>query len=162
MVETELFDFLELCLRWSRDSDGAFDVTVGPLMKAWGFFRDEGRLPDARALESARAVVGYRHASLDRARHSVSFDRPGVEIDLGGIGKGYAVDRAVAVLRCLGIESALVNLGGSSVYGVGAPPGAAAWEIGIEDPTDPARQAVTRGASRPGAQRLGRPPRARS
>ena len=143
VVEPELFDFLELCLRWSRDSDGAFDVTIGPLMKAWGFFRDEGRLPDARALESARAVVGYRRLTLDRARHSVSFDRPGVEIDLGGIGKGYAVDRAVAVLRGLGIVAALVNLGGSSVYGVGAPPGAAAWEIGIEDPTDPARQAVT-------------------
>jgi thiamine biosynthesis lipoprotein len=112
-------------------------------MKAWGFFRDEGRLPDARALESARAVVGYRRLTLDRARHSVSFDRPGVEIDLGGIGKGYAVDRAVAVLRGLGIVSALVNLGGSSVYGLGAPPGKKAWEIGIQDPTDPAKTALT-------------------
>ena len=143
VVEPELFDFLELCLRWSRESDGAFDVTVGPLMKAWGFFRDEGRWPDTRRLRAALAVVGYRHVALDRARRSVSFDRAGVELDLGGIGKGYAVDRAVELLRRRGVASALVNLGGSSVYGLGAPPGGEAWEVGIQDPADPGRKAVS-------------------
>ena len=71
------------------------------------------------------------------------FDRPGVELDLGGIGKGYAVDRVVDLLRRRGIASALVNLGGSSVYGLGAPPGREAWEVGIQDPTDPAKTALT-------------------
>lgn len=142
VVDAELYAFLELCLRWSRESDGAFDVTVGPLMKAWGFFRDEGRVPGEEQLAAARALVGYRHVVLDPARRSVSFDREGVEIDLGGIGKGYAVDRAVAVLRRLGIRSALVNLGGSSVYGLGAPEAAPGWTIGIEDPTDPSRTAL--------------------
>ena len=142
-VEPELLDFLAECLRWSRASDGAFDVTVGPLMKAWGFFRDEGRVPDARQLASALAVVGHRHVVLDREHGTIRFDRPGVELDLGGIGKGYAVDRVVELLRRRGIGSALVNLGGSSVYGLGAPPGAAAWEVAIEDPTRPGQKAMS-------------------
>ncbi len=142
-VEPELLELLDLCLRWSRESDGAFDVTVGPLMKAWGFFRDEGRVPGKEELARALAVVGYRHVALDRERGTVRFERPGVELDLGGIGKGYAVDRVVDLLRRRGIASALVNLGGSSVYGLGAPPGRESWEIGIQDPTDPAKTALT-------------------
>jgi len=142
-VEPELLDFLAECLRWSRESQGAFDVTVGPLMKAWGFFRDEGRVPGEGELARALAVVGYRHVELDRAAGTVRFDRPGVELDLGGIGKGYAVDRAASLLRRRGIASALVNLGGSSVYALGAPPGRKAWEIGIQDPTEPAKTALT-------------------
>jgi thiamine biosynthesis lipoprotein len=141
-VEPELFDLLAECLRWSRASDGAFDVTVGPLMKAWGFFRDEGHVPDERQLASALAAVGHRKVVLDRERRTVRFDRPGVELDLGGIGKGYAVDRAVALLQRRGIGSALVNLGGSSVYGLGAPPGTRAWEVAIEDPTTPGQKAL--------------------
>ncbi len=142
-VEPELLDFLAECLRWSRESDGAFDITVGPLMKAWGFFRDEGRVPAGDELARVLEVVGYRHVVLDRAAGTVRFDRPGVELDLGGIGKGYAVDRVVEGLRRRGVVSALVNLGGSSVYGLGAPPGRDAWEIGIQDPTDPRKTALT-------------------
>jgi thiamine biosynthesis lipoprotein len=142
-VEPELLDFLAECLRWSRESDGAFDVTVGPLMKAWGFFRDEGRVPGEEELTRTLEVVGYRHVVLDREAGTVRFDRPGVELDLGGIGKGYAVDRVVELLRRRGVASALVNLGGSSVYGLGAPPGRKTWEVGIQDPTDPAKTALT-------------------
>ena len=139
----ELIELLAACQRWSRDSDGAFDVTVGPLMKAWGFFRDEGRRPDDAQLRAALAVVGYRHVVVDRERHTVSFDRPGVELDLGGIGKGYAADRVASVLRRRGITSALVNLGGSSVYGLGTPPGAKGWEVGVADPVAPDRKALS-------------------
>jgi thiamine biosynthesis lipoprotein len=142
-VEPELLDLLAECLRWSRESDGAFDVTVGPLMKAWGFFQDEMRVPSKDDLARALEVVGYRRVVLDREAGTVRFERPGVELDLGGIGKGYALDRAVAVLRGRGVSSALVNLGGSSVYGLGAPPGSAAWEVGIQDPTHPSRTART-------------------
>jgi thiamine biosynthesis lipoprotein len=141
VVPPELADVLATSLRWSRDSDGAFDVTVGPLMKAWGFFRDEGRVPEPGALARAREAVGFRHVVLDREAGSVRFDRPGVELDLGGIGKGYAVDRVVALLRRRGVVSALVNLGGSSVYGLGAPPGAVGWEVALQDPSDPSRVA---------------------
>ncbi len=142
-VESELLDFLNECLGWSRESDGAFDVTVGPLMKAWGFFHDEGRVPQEDELARALDVVGYRHVVLDREKGTVRFDRPGVELDLGGIGKGYAVDRVVQLLRRRGVASALVNLGGSSVYGLGAPPGRSAWEIGIQDPSDARKIALT-------------------
>ena len=142
-VEPELLELLDVCLRWSRESDGAFDVTVGPLMKTWGFFRDEGRVPGPQELARALAVVGYRHVVLDREAGSVRFDRAGVELDLGGIGKGYAVDRVVDLLRRRGVASALVNLGGSSVHGLGAPPGREAWDVGIQDPTDPAKTALT-------------------
>jgi thiamine biosynthesis lipoprotein len=141
-VPPELAELLAACLRWSRHSDGAFDVTVGPLMKAWGFFRDEGRRPDDAQLRAALEVVGYRHVVVDRERRTVRFDRPGVELDLGGIGKGYAADRVAVVLRQRGVASALVNLGGSSVYGLGTPPGASGWEVGIADPTAPGRDAL--------------------
>ena len=142
-VEPELAELIAGCLRWSRESQGAFDVTVGPLMKAWGFFRDEGRLPDEAQIRAALAVVGYRHVRVDRRRHSVRFDQPGVALDLGGIGKGYAADSVVAVLRRRGVASALVNLGGSSVYGLGTPPGAAGWEVEIADPRTPDRRATS-------------------
>jgi thiamine biosynthesis lipoprotein len=112
-------------------------------MKAWGFFRDEGRVPSDDELARTLEVVGYRHVVLDPGAGTVRFDRPGVELDLGGIGKGYAVDRVVELLRRQGVGSALVNLGGSSVYGLGGPPGREAWEIEIQDPTEPAKMALT-------------------
>jgi thiamine biosynthesis lipoprotein len=135
-VDRELFDFLALCLRESRDSGGAFDITVGPLMKAWGFFRGEGRLPDPRTLDEARARVGYRHVLLDETARTVRFARPGMELDLGGIAKGYAVDRVVSLLRARGVTSALVSAGGSTLYALGAPPGASGWDVELQDPLD--------------------------
>ncbi len=144
-VDPELFAVIAESLRWSRESDGAFDVTVGPLMKAWGFFPDDGRVPSDAELGAARETVGHRHVVLDEAGRTVRFDRAGVMIDLGGIGKGYALDRVVSLLRARGVASALVSLGGSSVYGLGAPPGEKAWEVGIQDPTAPARTAFTVG-----------------
>jgi thiamine biosynthesis lipoprotein len=142
-VEPELFDFIAESLRYSRDSDGAFDVTVGPLMKAWGFFRGGGRIPAEGELAELRQRVGYRHVVLDPTARTIRFDRPGVELDLGGIAKGYAVDRAVVVLRARGVAAALVSAGGSTVFGLGAPPGSMAWEVGIQDPADTGANALT-------------------
>ena len=142
-VEPELLAFLAECLRWSRESDGAFDVTVGPLMKAWGFFRGEGRVPGEDELAQVRAVVGYRHVRLDTAAGTVRFDRPGVELDLGGIGKGYAVDRVVSLLR----RGASPRPWSTSVAAAST-----AWarrrrgrpgRSGSRTPTDPARVALT-------------------
>jgi FAD:protein FMN transferase len=142
-VEPELFAFLAECLRYSRESDGAFDVTVGPLMKAWGFFRGEGRLPKDEEIADVRARVGYRHVILDQTNRTVRFARPGVELDLGGIGKGYAVDRAVGVLRAGGVSAALVSSGGSTTYGMGAPPGERGWTVSVADPLRTSRTAMT-------------------
>lgn len=141
--DPELFDFLARCLDYSRVSDGAFDITVGPLMRAWGFFRGEGKYPTDAQLREALAPVGYRHVRLDRQVGTVNFDRPGVELDPGGVAKGYAVDRAAAILRSAGIRSALISAGGSSIFAIGHPPGAATWSIPIQDPLDSERSALT-------------------
>jgi thiamine biosynthesis lipoprotein len=142
-VDAELFDFLAESLRYARESEGAFDITVGPLMKTWGFFRGGGRLPTEAEIEDVRARVGYAHVILDANARTVRFDRPGVELDLGGIAKGYAVDRVVELLRRAGVAAALVSAGGSTIYGLGAPPGQEAWDVTIQDPTGGERTALT-------------------
>lgn len=142
-VEPELFDFIAECLRYSKVSHGAFDITVGPLMKAWGFFRGEGRMPSEQELSAARRSVGYQHVILNAQEQTIYFARPGVELDLGGIAKGYAVDRAVDVLRREGISRALVSAGGSTIYGLGAPPHEAGWEVKIQNPVAPDKTALT-------------------
>jgi thiamine biosynthesis lipoprotein len=143
VVEPELFDFIADCLRYSRESDGAFDVTVGPLMKAWGFFRGGGRIPSAEELADVRDRIGYTHLVLEAKTRTIRFDRPGVELDLGGIAKGYAVDRAVDVLRRAHVTAALVSAGGSTIFALGAPPGRQAWDVDIQDPIDAGRVALT-------------------
>ena len=136
-VSDELFSLLSACLEYSRRSGGAFDITVGPLMKVWGFYRDEGRLPREADVKASLAHVGYRHVILDGTKRTVRFARDGIELDPGGIGKGYAVDRMVEVLRRAGVASALVSAAGSSVYGLGAPPDdPRGWPIEIRDPRD--------------------------
>src|SRR6185437_3646364 len=139
----ELFDFLATSLRYTRESDGAFDITVGPLLKAWGFFQGDGHVPADVDLTAARHVVGASHVILNGGEKTVRFDRPGVELDLGGIAKGYAVDRVVTLLRDRGVAAALVSAGGSTIYGLGAPPGHDAWDVQIQDPIDPQRSALT-------------------
>jgi len=136
-VSPELFDFLKTCLEYSRQSGGTFDITVGPLVRVWGFYKGTGRLPHRAEIRGALARVGYQKVLLDEANQSVRFTRTGVEIDPGGIGKGYAVDRVVEILRERGIRSALISAGGSSIYGLGAPPGEAGWPVKIRHPRTP-------------------------
>jgi thiamine biosynthesis lipoprotein len=143
VVETELFDFIGEAMRYNRDSGGAFDITVGPLMRTWGFFRGEGRMPSDEQLDGARRHVGPGHVVMDRAARTIGFDAPGVELDLGGIAKGYAVDRVVKLLRARRVAAALIDAGGSTIYGMGAPPGRDAWDAAIEDPADSRKTAVT-------------------
>ncbi len=133
-VSPNLFDLLQYSLKASAESGGDFDITVGPLMKMWGFFRGQGRLPSPAEIARAEKAIGYQHVHLDSARRTIRFDEPGVELDLGGIGKGYAVDRAVEILRSSGVEAALVSSGGSSIYALGAPPGERGWKITVRDP----------------------------
>ena len=142
-VEPELFDFIAEALQYSRDSGGAFDITVGPLMKAWGFFHGDGRVPAEDELADLRHRIGFQHVVLNARDRTITFDRPGIELDLGGIAKGYAVDRAVEVLRRQGVAGALVSAGGSTIFGLGAPPGRTAWDVSLQDPIDPRAVALT-------------------
>jgi thiamine biosynthesis lipoprotein len=142
-VEPELFDFIAECQRYSRESDSAFDITVGPLMKAWGFFRGEGRMPTESELSATRRCIGFQHLTLNSAERTIQFDQPGVELDLGGIAKGYAIDRVIALLKVQGITRALVSAGGSTLYGLGAPPESDGWKVEIQDPLDARKTALT-------------------
>jgi FAD:protein FMN transferase len=142
-VTPELFALLSDCLEYSRMSDGAFDITVGPLIQVWGFYKGEGGLPRPKEVKDALKRVGYRHLQLDPGRRTVRFARPGMDLDPGGIGKGYAVDRMVEVLKQAGVRIALVSASGSSIYGLGAPPGEPqGWPITIRTPRDPSAVAT--------------------
>ena len=134
-VSRELFDLIAACVRYSEASEGAFDVTVGPLMKVWGFYKGSGRFPHRAEIRGALANVGYKNLLLDEKQQTVQYRRSGVEIDPGGIGKGYAVDRMVAILKENGIRSGLITAGSSSIYGIGAPPSdAKGWKVAIKHP----------------------------
>jgi FAD:protein FMN transferase len=136
-VSPELFRLLSACVQYSRESEGAFDISVGPLMKVWGFYKGSGHLPHKPEVRATLAKVGYRHIRLDEAAQTVFFDRAGVELDPGGIGKGYAVDRMVDVLKRNGVKIAFVAASGSSIYGMGAPPDEPrGWAVKIKDPWD--------------------------
>ena len=139
LVEPRLFELLARCLGLSAATDGAFDITIAPLMKAWRFTHGNGAHPDAAVLTRARALVGFRGVELDAARRTVRFARPGMLIDLGSAGKGYAVDRAIARLRENGVPRALLHGGTSSVHAIGAPHRFDGWRIGWTPDGAPAR-----------------------
>jgi len=135
-VSGETFELLARCLEYSRRSEGAFDITVGPLMKIWGFYKGSGRIPHRAEIRTALGRVGWKRVRLDRAAKTVRFDAP-VEIDPGGIGKGYAVDRMADVLRQRGVKSGFITAGRSSMYGIGAPPNESrGWRVEIPNPRD--------------------------
>ncbi len=143
VVSREVFQLLAACVEYSRESEGAFDITVGPLMKVWGFYKGSGHLPHRAEVRGALGKVGYRNILLDGVHSSVRFAQRGVEIDPGGIGKGYAVDRIAAVLKTNGIQSALVSAAGSSIYALGTPPGEPGWQLQIKDPKSPSKSVAT-------------------
>jgi len=127
-VEPSLYDVIEESIAFSSRSAGTFDVTIAPLLHAWKDAHARGRRPSAAEIAEARRCVGYRMietAAPDRIR----FASDCVEIDLGGIGKGYAVDRAMEVIASAGIEHAMINAGGSSIASIGAPPGRDGWPV---------------------------------
>jgi thiamine biosynthesis lipoprotein len=136
-VSPPVFELLELAQRLHRETGGLFDITLGPLVRCWGFMGGQGRMPAPGQLAEARALAGMRHLALDRNEFSVRFDREGVMIDLGAIGKGYAIDCAAQTLRECGVTSALLHGGTSTTYAIGAPPEAAAWQVAVASPPNP-------------------------
>jgi len=139
-VEAGLFNLLSRAADLARETEGAYDVTAGALSNAWGFVRGPKRVPDAETLAAARERTGSRYLILDPSRKTVRFDRPGLTVNLGSIGKGYAIDRAVALIRDhWWPTSALVHGGRSSLYAFGSPPGRFGdrWEVALRNPFAP-------------------------
>jgi FAD:protein FMN transferase len=133
-IDPRIFRLLARCADLTSATDGAFDVTIGPLVRAWGFATGTGAVPDPDRLAAARDVVGMEHVELDDENYSIRFKRPGVALDLGGYGKGYAIESAIAILRECGIERALMHGGTSSVFAVGTSPENLPWKIALSDP----------------------------
>lgn len=136
-VSDPMLSILQAAQRVSLASGGAFDVTVGPLVRLWGFHDKQPHLPTPAELAGVRPLVGYQNVVIDEDRHTVRFVRPGVEIDLSGIAKGFAVELAAGVLRRHGLGG-FVDAGGNQ-YLLGKPPGKKNWSIGIKSPDAPDR-----------------------
>jgi thiamine biosynthesis lipoprotein len=139
-VSPSLFRLLEHAQRLSAETAGAFDITIGPLVRCWGFMGGTGQLPASEAVAEARRKVGLNLVHLNAADFTVRFAREGVMLDLGAIGKGYSIDKAVEVLREAGVTSAILHGGTSTVYAIGHPPDADAWKIALERPGENAGQ----------------------
>jgi thiamine biosynthesis lipoprotein len=129
-VGPELFRVLDRSLAIAEASEGAFDPTVGPVVRLWRRARQQGTLPPAAALAEARDKVGWRLVGMDPSAGTVALARAGMALDLGGIGKGFACDEAMDVLRDRGLTRVLVALAGDVVCG-DPPPGRSSWTVAI-------------------------------
>ncbi|MGH7200050.1 MAG: FAD:protein FMN transferase [Planctomycetaceae bacterium] len=135
-VSEELLFVLSRAVELSKRSNGAFDVTVGPVVKLWRTARRTKRMPMETDLKEALQRVGWRHVQIDRDAGTVALIKPGMQLDLGGIAVGYAADEALRVLKEHGITRALVD-GSGDISVSDPPPGRDGWRIGIAALTEP-------------------------
>lgn len=142
-VAADVYQLLERAKMISEWTKGAFDVTSGGLVRLWGFQNGAYRKPRQEEIDEVLKCTGTHHLMLDVKRLSVSYDRPGVEINLGAFGKGHAVDCAVETLRRIGTPGALVHSGLSTIYGLGTAPDGAPWQARIRSPREAGRAART-------------------
>jgi thiamine biosynthesis lipoprotein len=133
-LSEDLWIVLERALALARESGGAFDPTAGACVRLWREARRTGRLPEPAEIDAALAVSGWRAVRLDPERRTVALATPGMQLDLGGIAKGYAVDQALAALRGHGIERALVEAGGE-IGALAPPPGERGWRVALDGGT---------------------------
>lgn len=135
-VSKELAEVFELALELSSETDGAFDITCGPVVALWREARKSGKLPSVDARRDALSRTGYRLVEFDAKRREILLKKPGMKLDLGGIAKGYACDEAIRVMANSGVRRAMVEAGGDIVAGA-SPPGQMGWSIkvdGLESP----------------------------
>lgn len=135
-VSPETLEVIERALYFSHLSGGAFDVTIGPVFRLWNF--KDGRVPEERRLRENLRLVNYRKIKVDRLRSTVFLQSQGMDLDLGAIAKGYAMDRAFAVLQKRGMENILVSAGGDLRVG-GAKEKGEPWTVGIQHPRLPSK-----------------------
>ena len=132
-VAPDIMEMILASLRYGELSQGAFDITVGPLMDLWGFGLEEQRVPSDQEIVDLLPLIGYQMVEADPERMTVYLPKPGMSLDLGGVAKGYATDKAVAKLKEMGVKYALINAGGN-IYCLGTKPDGSLWRVGIRDP----------------------------
>jgi thiamine biosynthesis lipoprotein len=132
-VSEETLEVIEDAIKFSNLTDGAFDITCRPLINLWKKAKKEEKIPAEEEIEEAISLVGYQRIILEG--NQIRLEKKGMQIDLGGIAKGYAVDKAIEALKKNSIKRALVNAGGD-LYGLGTDPQGEKWQIGIQDPRD--------------------------
>lgn len=132
LVSPEVFALLQHAQQLHAETGGTFDITIAPLVRCWGFMGGQGQMPTRESVEAARQLVGMEQVRLNAAERTVRFARDGVMLDLGAMGKGYAVERGAALLREAGVRSALFHGGTSTVCAIGHPPEADAWTVALE------------------------------
>lgn len=130
-LDPETIKIIEKAQQVSEMSHGAFDITIGPLVKAWGIGTDTARIPSNEELKSLQALINYKDVEINN--HYVSLKRKGQMVDLGGIAKGYTGDAVIEIYKKYGIESAFINLGGNVVT-LGNKPDGSPWKVGIRNP----------------------------
>lgn len=133
-VEPAVFQLLVQIQNLSVETQGAFDITVAPLMRCWGFVRDTGRMPSVEELAAARSLVGSQLMRLNPKDRTVKFECEGVMLDFGAVGKGYAIEQAATILRDAGVVNAILHGGTSTVFGLGTAPEGKPWTIAVEYP----------------------------
>lgn len=133
-VTPQVFELLQRARKLHEETQGAFDITIAPLMRCWGFQGGKGRMPNDADVAQALKRVGMHLVALDPTDYTVRFLREGVMLDLGAIGKGYAIERAAELLLEAGVTSALLHGGTSTIYALGQPPESSAWQIAVTSP----------------------------
>lgn len=133
-VPPEFFELTRRSLYFSYLTDGAFDITVGRLIDLWRMGQRKNVIPDSETIKkTVSECVGFRKVELYPAKGEIDIKSPCLSLDFGGIGKGYAVDRAVRILKSRGIKSGIVNFSGN-MYAIGSPPGEKGWIVGVQHP----------------------------
>jgi thiamine biosynthesis lipoprotein len=133
-VHPEIINIIKTSLEYSKLTNGAFDITVSPLIKLWGIGTDAEKIPTDSEIKEKIALVNYKDISINESDSSVKLMKPGMSIDLGGVAKGFTADEIVKIFKKYGIKSAIINLGGSSIYTLGEKPDKTLWSIGIQHP----------------------------
>lgn len=134
VVDHDLFALMQTCRRYYDQTGGVFDVSVGPLLEMWGFYGKKGEAPTEEAVKLALGKIGLKHVRLEPETRQVTYEKPGMRVDFGGIGKGLALDRMANLLRDRGVEMARLDGGTSTIVVLGTPPGKDGWTVDIRSP----------------------------
>jgi thiamine biosynthesis lipoprotein len=132
-ISQEMTELLLISQNAWQLTSGGFDPTASPIIKLWGFYKNEGKVPEEREIKEKLKLVGFKNIVFDKSRREIKFLSPGIKLDSNAIAKGYAVDQAVRVLKGIGIQRALINAGGD-IYALGGKKPQEHWTIGIRNP----------------------------